>query len=84
VKLLQRWTQLHREYVIRAETPVDELSQLAVDGLNGYFRSHPLPEERLAQIQRVIADDRLPIDRPLTPFHLEYEITAGDSSHPQP
>ena len=77
VKLLERWTQLHREYVIHAETPVDELSQVAIEGLNGYFRSHPLPAERLNQIKVVIAEDHLPVNRPLTPFHLEYEITTA-------
>ena len=76
VKLLERWTQLHREYVIHAETPVDELSQVAIEGLNSYFRSHPLPSERLAQVRTVIAEDRLPVNRPLTPFRLEYEITS--------
>ena len=84
VKLLQRWTELHREYVIHADTPVDEMSQLAVAGLTGYFRSHPLPEERLAQVEQVIAHDRMPADRPSTPFHLEYEITAGDVSDAHP
>ena len=77
VKLLERWTQLHREYVIHAETPIDELSQVAIEGLNGYFRSHPLPAERLIQIRAVIAEDHLPVNRPLTPFHLEYEITTA-------
>lgn len=77
VKLLERWTQLHREYVIHAETPVDELSQVAIEGLNGYFRSHPLPAERLVQVRAVIAEDHLPLNRPLTPFHLAYEITTA-------
>ncbi len=77
MKLLERWTRLHGEYVIHAETPVDELSELAISGLNGYFRSHPLPSERLAQVRKVIAEDRLPMNRPLTPFHLEYEVTSG-------
>ncbi len=63
--------------MIHAETPVDELSQVAIEGLNGYFRSHPLPSERLAQVRAVIAEDRLPVNRPLTPFHLEYEITSA-------
>jgi predicted Zn-dependent protease len=77
VNLLKRWTQLRREYVIHAENPTDELSQLAIDSLTGYFRTHPLPSERLAQANEVIAQDHLPIDKPLKPFHVEYEITAG-------
>lgn len=76
VNLLERWTKLHREFVIHAETPTDELSQLAIEGLTGYFRSHPLPTERLAQANEVIAQDHLVTDKPLKPFHIEYEVTS--------
>jgi len=77
INLLERWAQLHREYVIHAETPPDELSQLAIEGLTGYFRSHPLPSERLAQANVVIAEDHLATNKPLKPFHVEYEVTSG-------
>jgi predicted Zn-dependent protease len=77
VKLLEKWTRLHREYVIHAETPTEELSQVAVEGLTGYFRSHPLPSERLAQASNVIVEDHLAIDKPIRPFHVEYEVTSG-------
>jgi predicted Zn-dependent protease len=76
VNLLERWTKLHREYVIHAETPTDELSQLAIEGLTGYFRSHPLPAERLAQANQVISQDHLATEKPLKPFHIEYEVTG--------
>ncbi len=78
LNLLNRWAKLRDEYVVHAETPADELSDVAIQGLNGYFRTHPLPSERLAQAQRVIAEDHLPVDRPLKPFRIEYEITSGD------
>jgi predicted Zn-dependent protease len=78
VDLLERWTRLHSEYVIRAETPAEELSQLAVDSLTGYFRSHPLSSERLAQVKQVIPHDGLPLDKPLTQFRVEYETTAHE------
>jgi predicted Zn-dependent protease len=74
--LLNRFAQLRQEYVIQSKTPTGEISRLAVEGLEGYFRSHPLPSERLTQAQAVIAEDRLPVDRKLRPFHVEYEITA--------
>jgi predicted Zn-dependent protease len=76
VNLTQRLTKLRREYVMHAETPADELSQVAVDGLTGYFRSHPLPSERLQQINDVIALDHLK-NKSLTKFHVEYEVTSG-------
>ncbi len=72
---LVRWTKLRNEYVVHAETPTDELSQLAVEGLTGYFRTHPDPSERIAQAQAVIAQDHLPADKPLRPSRVEYEIT---------
>lgn len=63
-------------YVIHADTPTDELGELAIAGLAGYFRTYPQPSERLEQAREVIATDHLPADRPLTPFRLEYEVTA--------
>lgn len=75
VNQLVRWKKLRDEYVIHAEIPTDELSQLAVEGLTGYFRTHPEPSERLAQARAVIAQDHLPTDKPLRPFRVEYEIT---------
>lgn len=68
INLLERWAELHREYVIHASTPADEISQVAIEGLEGYFRSHPLPEERLEQARQVIAEDGLEATKPLTPF----------------
>jgi predicted Zn-dependent protease len=77
VNMMVRFGKLDREYVMRAETPAGELSQLAIDGLSGYFRTHPLPSERLQQINQVIAQDHLNTNKPLAPFHLEYEVTSG-------
>jgi predicted Zn-dependent protease len=76
INLLERWTKLHSDYVIHSETPAGELSQLAIDGLSGYFRTHPLPTERLEQVNEVIGQDRLAMNKPLTPFHVEYEVTS--------
>ncbi len=68
VKLLAVRTELHREYGTHASTPVAELSQVAIGGLEGYFRSHPLPEERLDQARQVIAEDGLDVTKPLAPL----------------
>jgi predicted Zn-dependent protease len=76
LNLLDRWTRLRDEYVIHAETPPEEISSVAIAGLEGYFRTHPLPSERLAQARQVIAADRLPLMQPLRPFHVEYETGA--------
>ena len=55
IHLFQRFQRLHREYAIKAESPDQELSQVAIAGIEGYFRSHPLPEERVNQLERIIA-----------------------------
>jgi predicted Zn-dependent protease len=55
VSLFEKFGKLQKEYVIHAETPEDELSQLAMQSLEGYFRSHPQPSERLAQANSLIA-----------------------------
>lgn len=70
--LLNRFLELDRQYVSHAETPVEELSEVAIDGLKGYFRSHPETEERLAQAREVIAEDHLANVR-LTPLGNEFK-----------
>jgi predicted Zn-dependent protease len=45
----------------KAKDPGEELRRVADQALEGYFRSHPLPSERIALIQRLIADNRWPL-----------------------
>ena len=68
IDLLNRFLRWDREYVTHSDAPADALSQLAIDGLQGYFRSHPLASERLARVKTVIASDRLPARQPTTPI----------------
>jgi predicted Zn-dependent protease len=75
VELMQRFAALDHDHVVHASTPPAELKQVTIQGLTDYFRSHPPSSERLQRIQVTIAQDHLQ-PRPLTPFHLEYEITA--------
>jgi predicted Zn-dependent protease len=78
IDLLERWTRLYREYVIHANSPTEELSKIAIGSLTGYFRTHPLPSERLSQAKEVIAHDHLPLGKPLQPFRMEHEIATHD------
>lgn len=41
VTLFERFAKLHNEYIIHAQNPEEELSGLAIQSLEGYFRSHP-------------------------------------------
>jgi predicted Zn-dependent protease len=55
VHLFERFKHLHHGHVLKAGSPDQELSKVAMAGIEGYFRSHPLPEERINQIQGIIA-----------------------------
>ena len=63
IHVFETFEKLHREYITKAESPDQELSQVAIQVLAGYFRSHPLPQEREAQIQHLIAARKWP-ERP--------------------
>jgi predicted Zn-dependent protease len=77
VTLFQRFGKLHDEYVIHARSPEEELSQLAIQSLQGYFRSHPLPSERLARANSLIADEGWQDRTAQRPFRVEYEVQNG-------
>lgn len=61
VRMFETFARLYQEYEARAKTPQEELSQMALQTLEGYFRSHPLPSERIAQIQKLIASEGWPV-----------------------
>jgi beta-barrel assembly-enhancing protease len=77
VKLFEEFAKLQKEYVIHAETPEEELSELAVQSLEGYFRSHPLPSERIEQAQRLIEEQKWERKSEQRDFHIEYEAKNG-------
>ena len=56
----------------RSKTPQEELSQVALQTLNGYFRSHPLSSERIDQIQKMIAGGQLPDWQKTKPLAVAY------------
>jgi beta-barrel assembly-enhancing protease len=60
IRLFERFQRLYDQAHAKAKTPQDEISQVAIDALEGYFRSHPLPSERIAQINQLIASSSWP------------------------
>jgi predicted Zn-dependent protease len=74
VSLFEKFNELHAEYVIHAKSPEQEFSELAIQSLEGYFRSHPATSERLGQTERVIAEERWQNRNSQKPFHVEYEV----------
>jgi len=57
IRMFETFERLHKEYQAKAKSPQEEMSQVALQTLEGYFRSHPLPSERIAQVQKVIASE---------------------------
>ena len=81
LNFFERWSELHREYITHAGTPVGELSQTAIEGLHGYFRSHPEPEERLEQARKVIEEEGLDTSIPLTPLAVSSKLQSQAYEH---
>lgn len=54
IRLFETFAKLERRYANKAQTPDEEISQTVLEGIGGYFRSHPLAEERKAQIEQII------------------------------
>lgn len=68
LRMFETFDRLYREYITKAQTPQEELAGVALQTLEGYFRSHPLRSERIAQMQRMINTENwgnLTSERPL-------------------
>ncbi len=74
VEMFKCFAKLHKEYVLHAESPEEELAGLAIESLLGYFRSHPLPSERLAQAEKIIAEQHWVNLLEQKPFRVEYIV----------
>src|SRR5438876_1290709 len=61
VRMFETFQRLYDESHSRAKTPQQELSQVAKDTIEGYFRSHPLPAERIQQVRTLIASEHWPV-----------------------
>ena len=77
VDMFERFDKLCDEYVVHAQSPGQEITQLAIQSLTGYFRSHPLPSERLAQANRLIAQEHWETRKEQKPLRVEYEVHNG-------
>ncbi len=77
VTLFEKLAEMEKEYVIRAQTPEEEISELARQSLEGYFRSHPQTSERLAQANNLIAQEHWENKKEQKAFHVAYELHNG-------
>ena len=63
IRMFEAFDGVYKRYRQQQEqvgSPQEELSQVAMQTLEGYFRSHPLPSERIAQVQKLIASEGWP------------------------
>jgi len=65
IGLFEALEKLYRGAHNPARNPAEEMSRVAVEAIEGYFRSHPLPKERIAAIQQEVGATKTPVPRPL-------------------
>ena len=82
VILLEHLQRLHREYVIHASTPERELEEFTLQGLTGYFRTHPLTSERLEATNRLIQSEGWRDRKAQKPFRMEYRASQTAAASP--
>lgn len=77
VRMFETFERLDRQYVAKPASPDEEVSQVAIQSITGYFRSHPLPNERAREIRNLIASEKWPqpSERPLR-IHLNSPKTV--------
>jgi predicted Zn-dependent protease len=61
LRMFETFQRLYEQTQARAKTPEGELNQVALETLEGYFRSHPLASERIEQIKTLTASEHWPI-----------------------
>jgi beta-barrel assembly-enhancing protease len=81
IRMFETFERLYQEYHVKSKTPQGELTQTGLETLEGYFRSHPLPSERIAQIQRIIAAENWPVssERDLQIAYIFWAKRADDA-----
>jgi len=83
VRMFETFQRLYEEYHTRDKTPQQELSDVAQQTLEGYFRSHPSASERISQIQALVADEhwQLHAERELAVAYIFWTDQASDALH---
>jgi beta-barrel assembly-enhancing protease len=72
IRMFQAMERFRPANTAHGSTPAEELSQVALETLEGYFRSHPRNAERIDQIQKMIAGGQLPDWRNTKPMAFAY------------
>ena len=79
IRMFETFQRLYEQYQAHARSPQQELEQVALDTLSGYFRSHPPASERIAQIKTLIASRNWPThpERDLAVAYMSWNNKAG-------
>ncbi|HUJ41846.1 MAG TPA: M48 family metalloprotease [Candidatus Acidoferrales bacterium] len=65
IAVFEEFDKLYKQTHDRSRNPAEEVSRVAMQTLEGYFRSHPLPQERIAAVRREVGSLPAPPSRPL-------------------
>src|SRR5208283_3885913 len=65
IAVFEEFDKLYKRAHDPARNPGEEISRVALQTLEGYFRSHPLPQERIAALQREVGSLPSVAPRPL-------------------
>lgn len=57
IRMFEAFGRLYEQYQSADKSPRDEAARLAQETVEGYSRSHPPSAERIAQVQKLIADE---------------------------
>jgi predicted Zn-dependent protease len=80
VRVFETMEHMRERYVVQARTPQGEISQVALETLHGYFRSHPLPEQRKQQVEAMIRRLSWTKRTELRPLEVKIKTTAEEVS----
>jgi predicted Zn-dependent protease len=80
IRLFEMFQRIEEATPRKSRNPGEELSDVAQQMLEGYFRTHPLPSERIAQIRKLIATQSWPVraERDLAVAYIFWAERAAD------
>jgi hypothetical protein len=79
VRTFEMLAKLLRDTTEAARTPQQEAARVAADVLSGYFRSHPEPADRIAQVRAMIASQPALAATPERNLGVEYIFLTWQS-----
>lgn len=72
IRLFETFGRLYHEPALKTSNPEQEVSAVVVEGISGYFRSHPMPADRVEQIRTMISSEHLAVPKQEKPLLVQY------------